>query len=125
MKLSPNPCSVLIQVHGRLGDDFINREFTQMHEQIATEGQGGFMDCFRTPSARKRIALGIFINVFNNLAGTPVISVYQSQLFRQIGFTGIRTLFISGFYGLSGFFGMILNIALVADRIGRRTSMCE
>ena len=125
MRSNPNRCSVLIQVHGGLGDDFINREFTQMHKQIAVEGQGGFMDCFRTSSARKRIALGIFINVFNNLGGTPVISVYQSQLFRQIGFTGIRTLFLSGFYGLAGFFGMILNIVLVADRMGRRTSMCE
>ena len=114
-----------MRVHGSLSDDYINREFTQMHEQIAIEGQGSFMDCFRTPSARKRIALGIFINVFNNLGGTPVISVYQSQLFRQIGFTGIRTLFLSGFYGLAGFVGTVLNIALVADRMGRKSSMCE
>jgi hypothetical protein len=114
-----------MQVHDGLGEDFINREFAQMHEQIAIEGQGGFMDCLRTPSARKRIALGIFINVFNNFGGTPVISVYQSQLFRQIGFTGVRTLFLSGFYGLAGFVGTILNISLIADRMGRRTSMCE
>lgn len=96
-----------------------------MHEQITIEGHGGFMDCFRTRSARKRIALGIFINVFNNLGGTPVISVYQSQLFRQIGFPGVRTLFLSGFYGLAGFVGVMMNITLVADRMGRRTSMCE
>jgi MFS family permease len=117
--------SVLMQVHGHLGDDFVNREFAQMHEQLAIEGQGGFMDCFRTTSARKRIALGVFINIFNNLGGTPVISVYQSQLFRQIGFPGLRTLFLSGFYGLAGFVGVIINIALVADRMGRKTSMCE
>lgn len=96
-----------------------------MHEQIAIEGQGGFMDCFRTSSARKRIALGIFITVFNNLGGTPVISVYQSQLFQQIGFTGLRQLFLSGFYGLAGFVGVIINITLVADKMGRKTSMCK
>lgn len=120
-----NPFLVLMQVHGGLSDDYINREFTQMHEQIVIEGQDGFMDCSRIPSARKRIALGIFINVFNNLGGTPVISVYQSQLFRQIGFTRVRTLFLSGFYGLAGFMGTVLNIALVADQMGRKSSMCE
>jgi hypothetical protein len=96
-----------------------------MHEQIAIEGQGGFVECFRTSSARKRIALGIFITVFNNLGGTPVIGAYQSRLFEEIGFTGLKTLLISGFYGLAGLVGVIINIALVADRMGRKTSMCE
>lgn len=96
-----------------------------MYEQIAIEGQGGFMECFRTPSARKRIALGVFIMVFNNLGGTPVIAAYQSRLFEEIGFAGLRTLFLSGFYGLAGTVGVIINIALVADRMGRRSSMCE
>lgn len=95
-----------------------------MYEQIAIEGQGGFLECFRTPSARKRIALGVFITVFNNLGGTPVIGAYQSRLFQEIGFTGLRILLISGFYGLAGLFGVIVNIALVADRMGRKTSMC-
>lgn len=114
-----------MQVHGHLGGDFVNREFTQMHEQVVTEGQGGLMDCFRTPSARRRIALAVFIYVFNNLGGTPVISVYQSKLFQEIGFPGLRILLISGFYGLAGSFGVIINLTLVADRMGRRTSMCE
>jgi hypothetical protein len=56
-----------------------------MYEQIAIEGQGGFMACFRTSSARKWIALGVFITVFNNLGGTPVIGAYQSRLFQEIG----------------------------------------
>jgi hypothetical protein len=89
------------------------------------EGEGGFMECFRTPSARKRIALGIFITVFNNLGGTPVIGAYQSRIFQEIGFTGLQILLISGFYGLAGLVGVITNIALVADRIGRKTSMYE
>lgn len=116
---------VLKRVHGGLGDDYTNREFVQMYEQIAIEGQGGFTECFRTSSARKRIALGIFITVFNNLGGTPVISAYQSRLFQEIGFTGLRVLLISGFHGLAGLIGVIINIALVADRMGRKTSMCE
>jgi hypothetical protein len=78
------------------------------------------MDCFRMTSARRRIALGVFINIFNNLGGTPVISVYPPQLFRQIGFPGLRTLFLAGFYGLEGFVGVIINITLVADRMGRK-----
>lgn len=96
-----------------------------MYEQIATEGRSGFLDCFRTPSARKRIYLGIFVNIFNTLGGTPVISVYQSLLFGQIGFTGTRAIFLSGFYGLAGFVGLVINITLVADRMGRRPSMCK
>jgi Sugar (and other) transporter len=115
--------AILMQIHGGLGEDFINREFAQMHEQITAEGNSGFLDCFRTKSAWTRMALGIFINVFNNLGGTPVISVYQSTLFKQMGFTGLRTLYLSGFYGLAGLVGVIINITLVADRMGRKTSM--
>jgi len=114
-----------MRVHGAIGDDFVDREFNQMHEQNSIEGRGRFTDWFRSPSARKRIALGIFINVFNNLGGTPVITAYQSQLFTQIGFPGLRTLFLSGFYGLAGFVGVLINIGLVADRMGRKTSMCK
>jgi hypothetical protein len=115
--------AILKQIHGGLGDDFIDREFTQMHEQITIEGNSSFLDCFRTQTAWKRMALGIFVNVFNNLGGTPVISLYQSTLFKQIGFTGLRTLYLSGFYGLAGLIGVIINITLVADRMGRKTSM--
>ncbi len=115
--------AILKQVHKGLGDDFINREFTQMHEQITAEGNSSFLDCFRTRTAWKRMALGIFVNVFNNLGGTPVISVYQSALFKQMGFNGLRTLYLSGFYGLAGLVGVIINITLVADRMGRKTSM--
>ena len=118
----------MMRIHGVLGDDFVAREFVQMHEQIQAETQAKrsrWMDCFATPSARRRMYLGIFINIFNNLGGTPVISVYQSKLFQEIGFTGTRTLFLSGFYGLAGFCGVITNITLVADRLGRKTSMCE
>lgn len=114
-----------MRVHGGLGESFVNREFTQMYEQSAIEGQGGFMECFRTPSARKRVALGVFITVFNNLGGTPVIAAYQSVLFQQIGFTGLRILFLAGFYGLAGLAGVLINISLVADRMGRKTSMCK
>lgn len=99
-----------------------------MHEQIVAERaamQSRWVDCFTTPSARRRIWLGIFVNIFNNLGGTPVISVYQSKLFQQIGFVGAKTLFLSGFYGMAGFAGVITNITLVADRLGRKKSMCK
>ncbi|RFU33988.1 hypothetical protein B7463_g2353, partial [Scytalidium lignicola] len=114
---------ILLMAHGALGEDFVSREFNQIHQQIVVDGQGGFRECFTSPSARKRLAIGIFINVFNNLGGTPVITAYQSQLFTQIGFPGLRTLFLSGFYGLAGFVGVLINISLVADRLGRKSSM--
>jgi hypothetical protein len=118
----------MMRIHGGLGEDFVAREFTQMHEQIVAESgarQSRWIDCFSTPSARKRMYLGIFVNIFNNLGGTPVISVYQSKLFQEIGFTGTKTLFLSGFYGMAGFAGVITNITLVADRLGRKKSMCK
>ena len=117
----------MIRIHGRLGEDFVAREFIQMHEQIIAETearQSRWVDCFSTPSARRRMWLGIFVNIFNNLGGTPVISVYQSKLFEEIGFTGTKTLFLSGFYGMAGFAGVITNITLIADRLGRKQSMC-
>jgi len=117
---------VMLRIHGSVGEDFVNREFTQMHEQIIAEAEArttSWYDLVRTPSARRRMYLGIFINIFNNLGGTPVISVYQSKLFQEIGFVGNQTLFLSGFYGMAGFAGVITNITLVADRLGRRQSM--
>jgi len=118
----------MTRIHGGLGEDFVSREFTQMHEQIIAEREANesrWIDCFATPSARKRMWLGIFIGIFNNLGGTPVISNYQSRLFKEIGFTGTKTLFLSGCYGLAGFAGVITNITLVADRMGRKDSMCK
>jgi hypothetical protein len=117
----------MIRIHGGLGEDFIAREFIQMHEQIIAETkarESRWVDCFSTPSVRRRMWLGIFINIFNNLGGTPVIAVYQSKLFQEIGFTGTKTLFLSGFYGMAGFAGVITNITLVADRLGRKQAMC-
>jgi hypothetical protein len=99
-----------------------------MHEQIIAEreaNQSRWIDCFATPSARRRMWIGIFVNIFNNLGGTPVISNYQSKLFKEIGFTGTKTLFLSGCYGLAGFAGVLTNITLVADRMGRKDSMCK
>ena len=118
----------MTRIHGGLGEDFVSREFTQMHEQIIAEreaNQSRWIDCFATPSARRRMWIGIFVNIFNNLGGTPVISNYQSKLFKEIGFTGTKTLFLSGCYGLAGFAGVLTNITLVADRMGRKDSMCK
>ncbi|OBT73203.1 hypothetical protein VF21_08721 [Pseudogymnoascus sp. 05NY08] len=117
---------IMTRIHGGLGEGFVSWEFTQMHEQIVAEreaNQSRWIDCFATPSARRRMWIGIFVNIFNNLGGTPVISNYQSRLFKEIGFTGTKTLFLSGCYGLAGFAGVLTNITLVADRMGRRESM--
>ncbi|KAH8799763.1 MFS transporter [Xylogone sp. PMI_703] len=118
--------TIMMRIHGGLGENYVAREFTQMHEQIVAETaarKSSWIDTIATPSARKRLYLGIFVNIFNNLGGTPVISVYQSKLFQEIGFRGTKTLLLSGFYGLAGFAGVITNITLVADRLGRKTSM--
>lgn len=117
-----------MRIHGGLGENFVAREFTQMHEQIVAETaarKSRWIDTIGSPSARRRMYIGVFVNIFNNLGGTPVISVYQSKLFQEIGFTGTKTLFLSGFYGMAGFAGVITNITLVADRLGRKKSMCE
>ena len=117
----------MMRIHGKMGEEYIAREFTQMHEQIVAETvarQSRWKDCFATTSARRRMWLGIFINIFNNMGGSSVISIYQAKLFQEIGFTGDRTLLLSGFYGLAGFAGVITNITLIADRLGRKQSMC-
>ena len=118
---------VMMRIHGNIGEDFVAREFLQMHEQIVSETQAKqsrWVDCFSTPSARRRMWLGIFVNIFNNLGGSSVISVYQAKLFEEVGFTGTNILLMSGFYGLAGFAGVVTNISLVADRLGRKQSMC-
>src|SRR6202012_953593 len=103
--------SAVLRFHGGLqNESFAKEEFSQMQAQMCREGNAGFLECFKTPSARKRLFLGSFVNIFNNLGGTPVIAVYQAILFAEIGFVGNKTLFLSGFYGLAGFCGVLINL---------------
>jgi hypothetical protein len=116
---------VLLFHGGSQHENSAKEDFSQMQAQLCSEGNAGFLECFKTSSSRKRLFLGSFVNVFNNLGGTPVIAVYQAILFAEIGFVGNKTLFLSGFYGLAGFCGVLINLALVADRMPRKQSMCK
>jgi hypothetical protein len=114
----------VLRLHGgSQNESSAKEEFSQMQAQVCLEDNAGFLACFKTPSARKRLLLASFMNIFNNLGGTPVIAVYQAILFAEIGFVGNKTLFLSGFYGLAGFCGVLVNLVLVADRMPRKQSM--
>lgn len=60
-----------------------------------------------------------------NLSGVSVIQNYQTEFYNLVGYTGNSALLVSAIYGLMGVLGQIINITLVADKRGRKTTMCK
>lgn len=59
-----------------------------------------------------------------NLSGVSVIQNYQTEFYNLVGYTGNSALLVSAIYGLMGVLGQVINISLVADKRGRKTTMC-
>lgn len=60
-----------------------------------------------------------------NLSGVSVIRNYQTKFYNLVGYTGNSALLVSAIYGLMGVLGQAINITLVADKRGRKTTMCK
>jgi hypothetical protein len=60
-----------------------------------------------------------------NLSGVSVIQNYQMEFYNLVGYTGNSALLVSAIYGLMGVLGQVINITLVADKRGRKTTMCK
>lgn len=69
---------------------------------------------------RNRIAIGILIFIFMQMAGSNAINFYSPRIFKSIGLTGTSTgLYATGIYGIVRFIAVCIAMAFVVDRFGR------
>jgi MFS family permease len=104
-------------------------------------GEGGMLSQFkelRTPSNRKRVALGVAIFIFMQFCGSNAINYYRSvytplvrnfhanvlsspRIFKSVGLTGSSTsLYATGIYGIVRLVCVIIAMHFVVDRFGRK-----
>lgn len=85
--------------------DFAEREFTQMKQQIEYEREvsiKSWTQLFTKPSNRRRLILGILLQVFLQTTGVNVVNYYQTQIFSSIGIAGRNVLWVSAAFGEFG-----------------------
>ena len=92
------------------------------HERQETAGKGlvaEFKELSR-PGNRNRIAIGVTIFIFMQMAGSNAINFYSPRIFKSIGLTGSSTgLYATGIYGLVRFVAVCIAMVFVVDRFGR------
>lgn len=82
--------------------DLPEREYNQIKKQIEFEREvviNSWWALFTKPSYRYRFWLGLGVQVSHFATGATAINYYQTILFRSIGITGHRTLWLSVGYG--------------------------
>lgn len=108
--------------------EYINEEIGRIlnqieHERHSTAGQKGLLAEFRElarPGNRNRIAIGVSLFVFMQMAGSNAINFYSPRIFKSLGVTGTNTgLFATGTYGIVRFIAVCIAMVFVVDRFGR------
>jgi hypothetical protein len=96
---------VLKRLHSDIGGtdaDFYHREFEQIKQQIDFEREvtiKSWWTLFTKASNRRRLLLGIGLQVFMQTTGVNVVNYYQTTLFSDVGITGRNVLWVSAGYG--------------------------
>lgn len=120
---------VLLSLHGDIGDDFLAQEFIQIRDQIQLEQTASRTNFAKATSELfsrryfRRTATACFILMMGQLSGSTVIQNYQSIFYSAVGFTGRKSLLISGIYGIMGLLGQIIYLIVVADRWPRTRTL--
>lgn len=97
--------AVIERLHSDIGADmnFAEREFEQIRQQIDFEREvtiKSWWALFIKPSYRRRLLLGIGLQVFLQTTGVNVVNYYQTSLFSGVGITGRDVLWVSAGYGM-------------------------
>lgn len=96
---------VLERLHSDMDNadkDFNHREFDQIKQQIDFEREvtiKSWWSLFTKASNRRRLLLGIGLQVFLQTTGVNVVNYYQTTLFSDVGITGRNVLWVSAGYG--------------------------
>ncbi|CRG91958.1 Facilitated trehalose transporter Tret1 [Talaromyces islandicus] len=116
---------VLERLHSEIGDadtGFYHREFEQIKQQIDFEREvtiKSWWVLFTKASNRRRLLLGIGLQVFLQTTGVNVVNYYQTTLFSDVGITGRNVLWVSAGYGMMGPIGNAICLSYI-DKVGRK-----
>ncbi len=122
---------VLTQLQGHMGQDFVDREFIQIQEQISFEVLEHNYPWYKAAAALlskqyyKRTLLACFIVAMSQLGGTSVVSNFQSIFYSIVGISGTTSLLVSGIFGAMGVIGTVIYLIWVADKWRRTTTLCK
>ncbi|EXJ82343.1 hypothetical protein A1O3_06156 [Capronia epimyces CBS 606.96] len=116
----------LWKFHGLRGEEYIQREFSEIFAQISFERdqkrRGALVELVSRKYLR-RTATAMFILAFCQFSGSGAIQNYQSIMYASLGFKGRTVLLISGCYGVLGPLGQALNFWVVADKWPRTRTL--
>jgi sugar porter (SP) family MFS transporter len=104
-------------------DELVHKEFTQMRDQITWEKENelsSLMGILRKPSYRKRLLLGCFSHIGQQISGISAINYYQTKMYRSLGIKGVTVLALAGVWGITGPLANIFCLMFIIDRFNRR-----
>lgn len=115
---------IIEKLHQDIDTDasFCEREFEQMKQQIDYEREitiKSWTYLFTKPSNRRRLLLGIGLQVFLQTTGVNVVNYYQTNLFAGVGITGRNVLWVSAGYGMMGVIANTICLTYI-DKVGRK-----
>ena len=91
-------------------------------ERLATSGKGrlALLKELLQPGIRNRLAIGVWIFIFMQMAGSNAINYYSPLIFGSLGF-GDQTvaLYATGIYGIIRLVAVFFAMYFVVDRFGR------
>jgi MFS family permease len=123
-------------------DEWIQNEYNEIRATLSAERAitaPGWAVMFKVPAWRKRLLLGVLIQVFTQLTGiseltplpstlsirtnidiTDVIGYYQTIMYEALGIKGHRALLVAGIYNCVGPIANLIFIFFILDRVGRK-----
>ncbi|KAK5213832.1 hypothetical protein LTR99_010373 [Exophiala xenobiotica] len=116
--------AVIMKLHEEASGDktFAEAEFNQMKQQIEYEREvsvKSWTQLFTKPSNRRRLLLGVLLQVFLQTTGVNVVNYYQTQIFSSIGIQGRNVLWVSAAFGMIGVISTAICLTYI-DKVGRR-----
>ncbi|KAH7312708.1 MFS transporter [Stachybotrys elegans] len=116
--------TVLRRLRTNRDPEFLQRELTQMRDQIRWERENeesSLMGILRKPSYRKRLFLGCGVQIGQQICGISAINYYQTVMYRSLNIRGHLVLALAGVWGLTGPLANIFCLMWIIDRVRRRT----
>ncbi|CAI6339396.1 unnamed protein product [Periconia digitata] len=104
-------------------EEFVKKEFVQMRDQIVWEKENeesSILAIIRKPSYRKRLILGCFVHIAQQITGASAINYYQTIMYKSLGVQGATVLALAGVWGTIGPLANLFCLAFIIDRVKRR-----
>jgi len=107
-------------------EEYVKKEFIQMRDQIVWEKENeesSLAGILQKPSYRKRLILGCFIQIGQQICGISAINYYQTIMYKSLGVQGATVLALAGVWGILGPLSNLFCLAFIIDRVKRRTML--